>query len=121
MATPAVSIDQDGWADFSMDAGSGASHGTWKERIRSALASNSPTPVPPGPARVRLAWRCSANRNWCSLWKPTGDAMGPVLGLANPQRPYHLDDDRIVDLEFHRNVDNGLGHNVEVGMWWRAI
>jgi hypothetical protein len=46
--------------------------------------------------------------------------MGAVLGAADDQRPYHLDDDRIVDLELHRNVDNDLGHDVIVGMWWRA-
>jgi hypothetical protein len=67
-----------------------------------------------------LAWRCSARRNWSALWKPTGDAMGPVLGVANPDRPYHLNDDRIVDLELHRNIDDTLGNDVEVGMWWRT-
>jgi hypothetical protein len=84
------------------------------------LAASNPIAVPPGPARVRVAWRCASRRNWCTLWKPTGDAMGPVLGCANPQRPYHLEDDRIIDLEFHRNIDDTLGHDVEVGMWWRA-
>jgi len=119
-AIPTASTDEDGWSSFSINAGGGASHKSWKERIRSALAASDPVIIQPGPARVRLAWRCSARRNWCALWKPTGDSMGPVLGVANPQRPYHLDDDRIVDLEFHRNIDNRLGHDIELGMWWRA-
>lgn len=46
--------------------------------------------------------------------------MGPLLGVSNPQRPYHLDDDRIVDLQLNRIVDNSLGHDVEVGMWWQT-
>jgi hypothetical protein len=119
-ALPGGSIHEDDWASFTINAGRGATHKLWKERIRSALALTTPTPIPPGPARVRMAWRCASRRNWCSLWKPTGDAMGPVLGVANPERPYHLEDDRIVHLEFHRNVDNALGHDVEVGMWWQA-
>ena len=120
VAVPSTHSNEVGWDHFSINAGRGALQHDWKERIRESLASSSPTPVPQGPARVRLAWRCAANKNWVSFWKPTGDAMGAVLGFANAQRPYHLDDDRIVDLELHRNVDNDLGHDVSVGMWWRA-
>lgn len=109
-----------GWTSFSVNAGSGATSKSWKERIRLALVAASPPAVPPGPARVRLAWRCAERRNWCSLWKPTGDAMGSVLGVADARRPYHVNDDRIVDLELHRAIDNSLGNDVEVGMWWRA-
>jgi len=71
-----------GWGHFSCAAGSGASEKPWKERLRTALADSSPRPLPPGPIEVRLAWRCSPARNWVNLWKPTGDAMGPVLGEA---------------------------------------
>lgn len=28
-------------------------------------------------------------------------------------------DDRIVELHLHWNPDNSLGHDVQVGMWWR--
>jgi len=119
-AFPVPPANDNQWASFTINAGSGATQKSWKERIRTALSASNPAALPPGPARVRLAWRCASRRNWCSLWKPTGDAMEPVLGVANALRPYHLDDDRIVDLEFHRNVDNTLGHDVEVGMWWRV-
>jgi hypothetical protein len=119
-AFPAASTDDIGWSSLTVNAGRGASHKLWKERIRSALEASNPTIIPPGPARVRLAWRCASRRNWCTLWKPTGDAMGPVLGVANAQRPYHLDDDRIVDLELHRNIDNELGDDIEIHMWWRS-
>ena len=46
--------------------------------------------------------------------------MGPVLGVADARRPYHVNDDRIVDLELHRVVDDSLGDNIDVGLWWRA-
>ncbi len=119
-AIPAAPLDDDSWSSFTINAGRGASHKSWKERIRSGLAASEPAIIPPGPARVRIAWRCASRRNWSLLWKPTGDAMGPVLGVAHPERPYHLDDDRIIDLEFHLNTNNALGHDVKVGMWWQA-
>ena len=108
------------WSHFSANAGSGTDKPVWKEGLAKRLAESSPTPLPPGPAAVRLAWRCSSRRNWTMLWKPTGDAMGPVLGVADPRQPFNPNDDRIVDLELHRVVDDSLGHDVIVGMWWRA-
>jgi hypothetical protein len=118
-AIPVSSTDEEEWSHFSFDAGQGTSRPEWKEGIRKSLASSCPSPLPPGPVKVRLAWRCSERRNWCSLWKPTGDAMGPVLGCEDSRRPYHVNDDRIVELEFHRNIDDQLGHDVVVGMWWQ--
>lgn len=109
------------WTFFSTMAGSGASRREWKERIFDALATSALPPVAPGRAQVRLAWRCSSGRNWTSLWKPTGDAMGPILGTPDPQKPFQLNDDRIVDLELHRNDDDSLAHDVVVGMWWRGL
>jgi len=58
-------------------------------------------------------------RNWVNLWKPTGDAMGPVLG-ENPSRRFNPDDDRIVSLGLHLNLDREAGYAVDVGMWWRS-
>ena len=119
-AIPAAPSAQDDWTGITIDAGRGPSEKAWKERLRAELESSGTAALSPGPARVRLAWRCGAGRSWCNLWKPTGDAMGPVLGVSDPTRPYHLDDDRIVDLELHRNVDDALGHDIVVGMWWRS-
>ena len=67
-------------------------------------------------AEVHLAWRCSPARNWVSLWKPTGDAMGPVRGEYRAFSPHG---DRIVALYLHLNTDASIGHNVDIGMWWR--
>jgi len=66
-----------------------------------------------------LAWRCSATRNWVWLWKPTGDAMGPVLGEPDACHPFNPNDDRIVALALHLNADPATGHEVDVAMWWR--
>ena len=110
----------DGWSNFACHAGSGATKKEWKEGIRSALSDTSPQTMPSGPVAVHLAWRCARQRNWAMLWKPTGDAMGPVLGEPSPQKPFNPSDDRIVSLGLHLNVDDAMGYDVDVAMWWRG-
>lgn len=107
-----------GWEHFSHRAGSGAQGKPWKSGLRSALAGSGPTPLSPGQVDVQLAFRCASTRNWAALWKPAGDAMGPVLG-GDTANPFNPNDDRIVSLALHCNVDGTLGHDVDVGMWWR--
>lgn len=53
------------------------------------------------------------------LWKPTGEAMGPILGEPVARNPFDPDDGRIVALALHLNSDAAAGHSVDVGMWWR--
>jgi hypothetical protein len=86
------------WGHFSYCAGSGVQTKGWKANLRAALAASEPLPLPPGPVEVHLAWRCSPRRNWVWLWKPTGDAMGPVLTEPDPRNPFNPNDDRIVSL-----------------------
>jgi hypothetical protein len=110
----------DGWSNFACHAGRGATKKEWKEGIRNSLANTHPQELPSGPVAVHLAWRCARQRNWAMLWKPTGDAMGPVLGEPSPQNRFNPGDDRIVSLGLHLNVDNAMGYDVDVGMWWRS-
>ncbi len=114
-----LTTQMDGFEHFSYSAGSGTQIKRWKADLRRALASSQPRPLPSGPIEVHLAWRCSPRRNWVTLWKPTGDAMGPVLGEAIPEKPFSPNDDRIVSLGLHLNLDGMAGHSVDVGMWWR--
>jgi len=111
----------EGWSDFDYHAGSGATKKEWKEGIRNALLNTRPQLLPPGPAFVHLVWRCARQRNWATLWKPTGDAMGPVLGEPSARNPFNPSDDRIVSLGLHLNVDDAMGYDVDVGMWWRSV
>lgn len=108
------------WKCFSLASGSGPQSKAWKENLRTTLAETHPSRLPDGPAKVQLAWRCSPRRNWVSLWKPTGDAMGPVLGTDRPESPFNPRDDRTVSLALHRNDDPDIGNDIHVGMWWRA-
>lgn len=89
-----------------------------KRSVRAALRAVVDTPLPPGPVAMHMAWRLSGSRNWVDLWKPTGDATGPVLGEPRyPEKEFHPNDDRITELTLHRVVDDDLGA-VDVGMWW---
>jgi hypothetical protein len=107
------------WGHFACRAGSGTQEKRWKAGLRAALSTSEPRPLPAGPVSVHLAWRCSPARDWVSLWKPTGDAMGPVLGEPDARNPFNPADDRIVTLGLHLNVDPVAGHEVDVAMWWR--
>jgi hypothetical protein len=108
-----ISMDTDlaSWSHFSCAAGNRADASPWKIGLRTALAAEHPQVLPPGSVAVQLAWRCSQRRSWMQLWKPTGDAMGPVLGEPDPRNPFNPADDRIGFLQLHRNV----------GMWWRPL
>lgn len=116
-----------GWEHTSCRPGSGNQKPAWKERIWQSLRAASLRPMSPGDVDVHLAWHCSSGqnwyqpRNWSTLWKPTGDAMGPILGPVHAQDPsnrsrFNPDDHRIVSLGLHLNVDEEMDYDVEVGM-----
>ena len=109
-----------GWHAFSCEAGAGVQKKSWKEGLRTSLRHSGVEKMPDGPVEVQLAWRCSPVRNWVWLWKPTGDAMGPVLGEPDSLNAFNPADDRIVSLALHLNADPYVKHDVRVGMWWRA-
>lgn len=106
-------------ARFEATLHSSTSKSSWKAELHAALLTTKPALLPEGPVTVRLAWRCSPKRNWVALWKPTGDAMGPVLG-EDPRRPFNPRDDRIDALELHSVADPSVGWSIGVAMWWRS-
>jgi len=110
------------WISFQHDTG-GVSvvKPEWKDNIRSALKTQQIYPLQPGAVELQLVWKCSSQRNWISLWKPTIDAMGPLLGEPNPHRPFHPNDDRIVSLALHLNTDNSLRWAVHIDMMGRSL
>jgi hypothetical protein len=38
--------------------------------------------------------------------------------MPDPTHQFRPDDDRIVDLELHRHIDDAPGNNVVVTAWW---
>jgi hypothetical protein len=93
----------------------------WVEQLRRALSHASTVPLPEGPIHLRVHLRCSASRNWVALWKPAGDAMGPILGYDHSRDPYNPRNDRLTRLEFHRQTDERLGNAVDVEYLWTPV
>ena len=100
-----------------VDAGSGSTTGQWKSRLRDSVAALEMPMLPPGPVALELSWRCSPALNWVALWKPTGDAMGSILGEPDSRNPFNVADDRIVSLTLHRDIDPAMGRGVHVGFF----
>ena len=93
----------------------------WILQIERACAHASPLdPYGNGPIRLVIAYDLGPSRNWTSLWKPTIDGLGPLLGTVIRPKKIHDDprDGRITDLEFHQTVDPGRRHDLHVHFWW---
>jgi hypothetical protein len=88
--------------------------------VRDALIREGTAIAQPGPLEMHIAWRCGTRRrNWISLWKPTGDALGPILGEPLSTQPFNPSDDRIVALHLHLEHDDTMGYDIDIGVWWR--
>jgi hypothetical protein len=87
---------------------------TYKQQVHDQLAHL--TLIRPGPVRVEIAFELSARRNWMNLWKPTIDALTPILGRTRPDRDWHPLDGRIVELglHLHRRTDARIDITVAV-------
>jgi hypothetical protein len=93
----------------------------WKAAIHEACRTAHPEPAPYGPLRIQICFQVSAARNWSTLWKPAVDALGPLLGIPDPTRPFRPSDDRIVALALHRNIDDSLSHDVVITVWCTPV
>ncbi|MCX7388409.1 MAG: hypothetical protein NTX48_17225 [Planctomycetales bacterium] len=107
------------WQHLETNAGRSPTLKSWKKRLNEFVASSGVEVIPEGKTiEFHMAWRCSTRRNWVWLWKPTGDALSPILGY-NGDNCFNPNDDRITSLTFHRFDDNSLSNDVYVGLWWR--
>lgn len=86
----------------------------FKEQIRTALAQARELPA--GAVQLQLAFVVGPQRNWLTLWKPTIDALDPLLGRTRDDRDWHPKDGRITDLGLHVTADPSLGHDVLVSI-----
>ena len=91
-----------------------ASTPAYKHQVRNAVADMAE--LADGPVRLQIAFAVGPTRNWMNLWKPTIDALDPLLGRTHPAREWHPRDGRIVDLGLHRTIDPNLGYEVEVAL-----
>jgi hypothetical protein len=108
------------WAQGSVLLTASSDTAAWKQQLAAGLAASTNLRVlPPGPAAIHIAFRVGPYRNWANLWKPAIDALGGVLGVDNPARPFAPRDDRITELGLQNSIDPSLGHAVQVDVWWR--
>ena len=90
--------------------------------MRDSLLAGGLKPAAEGPLDMVIAFRCDPLRQaWWNLWKPTGDALGPILGEPNASTPFSPADDRVVRLEMHLCPTSGLNRVTQIGLWWRRI
>lgn len=93
----------------------------WKQQVWDQVARRVPRPADGGPLEVHICFRVSARRNWAYLWKPALDSLGSIFGEDARGKPFHPQDDRVIRLGLHRVVDDELGNQIELGVWWRSL
>lgn len=84
----------------------------FKQQIHDQLSSA--TLIPDGPVALQLAFIVGPKRNWTNLWKPTIDALDPILRPAAPRRSWNPRDGRVIELGLHCRIDAALGNDVIV-------
>jgi hypothetical protein len=91
-----------------------ASSQTRLTRSRCAQPLRTLPRFPRAAVQLQISFVVGPHRNWINLWKPTMDALDPLLGRTRADRDWHPQDGRITSLGLHRDVDPSLGHDVLV-------
>lgn len=69
-----------------------------------------------GPVALQIAFVNPKGRNWAELWKPTIDSLGALLGRTRPDRDWHPQDGRIIELALHRHVRDDATRHVTIAV-----
>jgi hypothetical protein len=101
-------------ATYTVRTTASASTAAYKEQVRSAVVDAAA--IPAGAVQLQLSFVVGPQRNWLTLWKPTIDALDPLLGRTRDDRDWHPQDGRITDLGLHVTIDPSLGHDVLVSI-----
>lgn len=86
----------------------------YKEQVRSAVVGASE--IQGGAVQMQISFVVGPQRNWLNLWKPTIDALDPLLGRTRADRDWHPKDGRITDLGLHLSIDPALGYDILVSI-----
>jgi len=119
--SPSASSPTADWQHYRCKLNGSAQSKQWKRELEMSIASAGAEILPPGQVAVEIVWTASPDRNWVSLWKPTGDALSPVLGRVRPNVEFNPQDDRITSLGFHVHRTPNIGHDVRVDLWFRHL
>ena len=109
---PAARAELDGATTISVHTNASASSAEYKWQIHDQVARHAVS-LPDGPVTLELAFTVG-RRNWLNLWKPTIDALEPLLGRTTPGRDWHPRDGRITDLGLHLTKDLSLEYAVRI-------
>lgn len=99
-------------ATFSVRTTASSQAKAFKEQVRSAVSEAAE--ITGAAVKLQVSFTVSPRRNWLNLWKPTIDALDPLLGRTHDSRDWHPKDGRIVDLGLHMASDEALGNDVLV-------
>lgn len=83
----------------------------YHQQIQAAVAAAAQLPAD-RPVRLELAFVVGPAWNWLNLWKPTIDALVPLLGHSGSRRTWDPLDGRITELGMHLTVEEGARHVV---------
>jgi hypothetical protein len=97
---------------FSVRTTASAESTVYKEQVRSAVAEARELPA--GAVKLEISFVVGPRRNWLNLWKPTIDALDPLLGRTRAERDWHPQDGRITELGLHVAIDPTLEHDIDV-------
>jgi hypothetical protein len=86
----------------------------YKEQVHAGVAGTDE--IPGGAVRLQISFAVGPRRNWLNLWKPTIDALDPLLDRTREERDWHPRDGRIIELGLHVSVDTALGNEVVMGI-----
>jgi hypothetical protein len=109
---PAARAVLNGVTPISVHTTASASSTEYKRQINDQVAHHAAA-LPEGPVTLELAFTVG-RRNWLNLWKPTIDALEPLLGRTTPGRDWHPRDGRITELGIHLTKDLSLGYAVRI-------
>lgn len=106
------------WHKAVANTAQAAGTAAWKHLVAAQIQEHVATPVL-GALELHVALTVHPQRNWASLWKPTIDALGAVLGLDDVGKPFHPNDDRILVLGLHRTINDAVGDAIRIDVAWR--
>lgn len=112
---PAVVAEPpDGVYAFDVTTTASATTTAYKQQVRDQVAAARP--LPGDAVHLHLAFVVGPHRAWPNLWKPTIDALGPIVGRDPGVSEWNTRDGRITDLGLHRTIDPTAGNRVTIAI-----
>jgi hypothetical protein len=112
-ALPATTEPEENCA-FDVTVSASSETAAYKEEIRDQIGQ-ARTIIGDG-VMLDLAFVVGPTRTWTNLWKPTIDALGPILGRDPGATEWNTRDGRITELGLHCVIDPSAGNTVRIAL-----